>query len=141
MTPARSARPARRRGVRNATVAAFFLTSACAAAIGIASPAVAEPTAAEPAELVAANQPDAAFLQALDRAGVGHANDRQAIGTAGNVCQRIRDGFSSAETAHDLQRANPGLEHPHAVAFVKVARTVYCPEVTTGVLPGHPGQE
>jgi hypothetical protein len=120
-------------------MAALLVTSACAAfAVGTTAPAHAEPTVAD---APAADQADVVFFRALDQAGVGHADDHQAVGAANNVCQRIRDGFSTAENVEELEKANPGLAHPHAVAFVKVARTVYCPGVGVGVLPGHPGQE
>lgn len=119
-------------------LAKLLVTSACAAvAVALAAPASAEPT--DPGVLFG-DSPDAAFVRALDQIGIQHPNDRQAVDTANNVCQRIHDGFSAFETVEELQKANPGLESSHATAFVKVARTVYCPGVGVGPLPGHPGQ-
>jgi hypothetical protein len=119
-------------------VAKLLMTSACAAVvIALAAPASAEPT--DPG-VPPADSLDAVFVQALDRVGIQHPDDRQAVQTANNVCLRIHDGYSAAETEEALQEANPSLEHSHAAAFVKVARTVYCPGVGVGLLPGHPGQ-
>lgn len=138
--PAKASRPApsRRSGVPGAKAIIQFATAACAAVgVGLAAPA-----SAAPAQLNAqvAESPDAAFLQALDQIGVGHPNNGQALATANSVCQRLGDGFSAAETEEGLVKANPGLEPLHATAFVKAARTVYCPGAAVGVLPGYPGQ-
>lgn len=134
---------ASRRGATRArslsgTTMATLMTSACAAVVvAMAAPASAEPT--DPG-MPPANSPDALFVQALDQVGIQHPSDRQAVDTANNVCQRIHDGFSAAETVEALEKANPALGPAHATAFVKVARTVYCPGVAVGQLPGHPGQ-
>lgn len=138
--PAKASRTVavRRPGVPAAKAIILFATAACTAAgVGLAGPA-----SAAPAELSAqvAESPDAAFLQALDQIGVGHPNNRQAVATANSVCQRLGDGFSAAETEEGLMKANPGLAPLHATAFVKAARTVYCPGAAVGVLPGYPAQ-
>ena len=124
-----------------ATVGTVALLAGLAGLVAMA--AAATPASAEPAssEAVSTAQPEAVFFQALDRAGVGHPDNGQAASAAGSVCQRTRDLFSDAEIADDLEEANPGLQHPHAVAFVTIARAVYCPGVGVGELPGYPGGE
>ncbi|MEB3020013.1 DUF732 domain-containing protein [[Mycobacterium] crassicus] len=119
----------------------FFGTltaSACATAVVVAAaPAYADPT---DSGVLSVDTQETALVRALDQVGIEHPNDRQAVDTAHNVCQRIRDGFSADETIEELQKANPGLGPSHADAFVKVARTVYCPSVGVGQLPGYPGR-
>lgn len=118
------------------------LSSAQLTAVLISAAIVgATPASASPVDPDAGGTPsrEETFLAALDQAGIGHANNQQAVGAAQNTCQRVRDLFSTAEIAEDLEKANPGLAQLHAVAFVKIARTVYCPGVGEGDMPGYPG--
>ncbi|MEB3032208.1 DUF732 domain-containing protein [[Mycobacterium] nativiensis] len=119
----------------------FFGTLAgavCATAVVVAAaPAHADPT---DSSVLSVDTAETALVRALDQVGIRHPDDRQAVDTAHNVCQRIRDGFSADETVEELQKANPGLGPSRADAFVKVARTVYCPSVGVGQMPGYPGR-
>lgn len=117
---------------RGWSAAVLVLSAALGAAPVNALPA--DPSADSPRDQ------DGAFLAALDQAGIRHVSNQQAIGAARNTCQRVRDLFSTAEIADGLEQANPGLAPPHAVAFVTIARAVYCPGVGEGELPGYPGQ-
>lgn len=125
---------------RQRTVLLAAAAAACAAAL--ASPASADPAPADPTSTNASateavtlpggapvkpENRESVLVDALDQVGIGHPDNKQAITAANNVCGRIKDGKTPAETVSELQKANPGLEHEHALAFVEVARTVYCP--------------
>lgn len=101
-----------------------------AAAVGLAASAGAsplvQPAPSDPTGYVIAEK-DAAFLRALDRVGIAHPADPEALGTARHACARILDGYTVRDTVGEVAEANPGLSTLKAAHFVAVARVVYCP--------------
>lgn len=116
----------RRRGL-----AGLLVGSACvAAAVGMAVPAGAgplvKPEPTDPTGYLVAER-DAKFLSALDRVGIAHPGDPEAVGTAKHACARILDGTTVRDAVAEVAAANPGLSVLKASHFVAVARVIYCP--------------
>lgn len=78
-----------------------------------------------PAAMPEALPPDAQFIQMLARDGVSNSHPSGAIATAKNVCASIENGASADDFVLSMNAA--GMPYPEAVAFVRDARTVYCP--------------
>jgi len=87
------------------------------AVIGLAGPAHADPA-----------DTDAAFLAALQAAGITYNRGDQAIVTAKMVCGFIAEGKPSPEVLDALKARNPGLTTEHGSQFVGIAAQSYCPE-------------
>ncbi|GFG83413.1 DUF732 domain-containing protein [Mycolicibacter algericus] len=69
--------------------------------------------------------PDAQFIQLLARDGVSNSHPSGAIATAKNVCLSIENGSSADDFVLSMNAA--GMPYREAVAFVRAARSVYCP--------------
>ncbi len=93
---------------------------AAAAMLAFAVPAQGDP--GDPA-----NQ-DAAFLAALNNAGITVPNPPQAIASAQAVCGLMRNGETGLQVLTDVRKQNPGLTLDGAALFTAIASNTYCPE-------------
>ncbi|BBX73480.1 DUF732 domain-containing protein [Mycobacterium shinjukuense] len=88
-----------------------------AAMIFLAVPAHAEPEG-----------DDAAFLAALNRAGITYADPAQAIASAQALCALCARGETGLQLVSDLRTYNPGLSMDAAAQFAAIASAAYCPQ-------------
>lgn len=99
----------------------LFLASASACAlIGFAAPAGAEPQGV-----------DAAFLAALDRAGITYGDPAQVIASAKAMCGLMNNGETGLQVVNDIKNQNPALTLDAAARFAAIASNTYCPEHLT----------
>lgn len=85
--------------------------------VGLAGPAHADPA-----------DTDAAFLAALQAAGITYNRGDQAVVTAKMVCGSMTEGRPSTQVLDNLKVRNPGLTTEHGAQFVGIAARSYCPE-------------
>ncbi|GFG65052.1 hypothetical protein MKUB_25420 [Mycobacterium kubicae] len=90
------------------------------AVIGLAVPANGEPQG-----------DDAAFLAALDNAGIVYNSPGQAIASAKAVCGLMSKGETGLQVVNDIKDQNPGMTLDAAAKFAAVASNTYCPEHLT----------
>lgn len=94
-----------------------LIAGVTAALIGLAVPANAEPA------------DDAAFLAAVDGAGIGHRSGASQTVAAGRaVCQLMDAGLTPVDTVVAVQSTNPGFTLEHAARFAVISANAYCPE-------------
>jgi len=89
-------------------------------AIGLAAPADGEPEG-----------DDAAFLAALNTAGLTYSSPGQAIASAKAVCGLMARGETGLQVVTDIKNQNPGMTMDAAAQFAAIASNVYCPEHLT----------
>ena len=87
------------------------------AVIALAAPAHAEP-----------GGDDAAFLAALQNAGISVPNPAQAVTSAQAVCGLMRNGETGLQVLTDVKNQNPALTLDGAALFTAIASNTYCPE-------------
>ncbi len=87
--------------------------------IGLAGPAYADPDEG--------GGDDAAFLAALQRAGITYASPDRAIGSGRAVCVCLDNGESGLELIHDVTIRNPGFDMDKAAQFAVISAKHYCP--------------
>lgn len=85
--------------------------------LGFAVPAHADPSG-----------DDAAFLAALNKAGITVPSPAQAITSAQAVCGLMRNGETGLQVLTDVRNQNPGLTLDGAALFTAIASNTYCPE-------------
>ncbi|MCV7259017.1 DUF732 domain-containing protein [Mycobacterium shimoidei] len=90
------------------------------AVIGLAAPAYADPGEG--------GGNDAAFIAALNQAGISYPTPGQAIGTAQSVCGCLNNGISGLALVHELKTRNPGFSMDDASDFAMIAARFYCPQ-------------
>lgn len=93
------------------------LLLSAATMIGLAAPGKADPTG-----------DDAAFLTALDQAGITYADPGHAITAAKAMCGLCANGVTGLQLVADLRDYNPGLTMDSAAKFAAIASGAYCPE-------------
>lgn len=93
------------------------LLLSAATMIGLAAPGKADPTG-----------DDAAFLAALDQAGITYADPGHAITAAKAMCGLCANGVTGLQLVADLRDYNPGLTMDSAAKFAAIASGAYCPE-------------
>lgn len=87
------------------------------ALVGLAVPASAEPTE------------DAAFVAAVDGAGLAHrSGSNQTVAAGHAVCQLMDAGLTPVDTVVAVQSTNPGFTLEHAARFAVISANAYCPE-------------
>lgn len=87
-----------------------------AAMVGLAAPAHAD------------TADDAAFLAALDQAGLTHKGAGQAVAAGRAVCDLMDGGLSPMDTVTAVQSTNPGFTLAHAAKFTAISASTFCPE-------------
>jgi hypothetical protein len=103
-----------------------------AAAIGLATPAQADPST------------DANFLGALNNAGITYKSGPDAVGIGQRACQLMDQGHPEADVIKGVTDQNPGFTPDAATQFTKIAENVYCPQHIGGAVsppPPPPPQE
>lgn len=96
--------------------ARWILTAISAAAlVGLGAPAHAD------------TDPDVAFLNAIDQAGIEYTDPQEAVAVGRQVCDYLHAGHQTDGAARALRISNRGLSVKNAARFVMVARTWYCP--------------
>jgi uncharacterized protein DUF732 len=98
------------------------LLATLAAAIGLATPAHADPS--PDANL----GPDASFLASLDKAGITYHSGPEAVAAARQVCDWINQGQRRSDVIVTVSSGNPGLEMSTAEQFTTLAERAYCPD-------------
>lgn len=86
---------------------------AVAGLLGLAAPAVAEPT-------------DGNFLGALDKMGITYPDPADAVAGGHSVCDYIAQGHSANQAAKAVKNANPSLTLTRASQFVSISQAAYC---------------
>lgn len=71
---------------------------------------------------------DAAFLSALNKAGITVPDPSRAITSARAVCGLMGNGESGLQVLTDVRNHNPGLTLDGAALFTAIACNTYCPE-------------
>lgn len=87
------------------------------AMVGLAAPAHADVTG-----------DDAAFLAALDQAGLSHRGAGQAVAAGRAVCELMNSGLTPMDTVVAVQSTNPGFTLAHAAKFAAISAATFCPE-------------
>lgn len=87
------------------------------AAIGLAAPVHADPSAG-----------DASFLDALKNAGITYQSPDSAVANGKAMCTMLDDGKSGPEIVTQLTQSNPGFSPRDAAKFLMVATVAYCPK-------------
>jgi hypothetical protein len=88
-----------------------------AAMVGLAVPAHADPSGG-----------DAAFLAALNKAGITYASGDQAIAAGKTACELLDSGQQEMEVIKKVTELNPGFTISGAAKFTAIAASAYCPE-------------
>lgn len=91
-------------------------------AIGLAVPAQADPSSPSDAN------PDAVFLDSLNRAGMTFRSGSDAIAAGRRACDLMSSGQSEMDVVNRLAALNPGLTTSGATKFAALASSAYCPE-------------
>lgn len=86
-----------------------------AALVGLAAPAHAD------------IDPDAAFLNAVDQAGIEYTDPQEAVAVGREVCDYLHAGHPANSAARALKISNRSLSVKNAARFVTFARTAFCP--------------
>lgn len=95
----------------------LLILLSAAAVVGLAAPAYAD-TSGE----------DAAFLTALNQAGLTHRGDGQAVAAGRAVCDLMNGGLTPMDTVAAVQSTNPGFTLAHAAKFTAISASTFCPE-------------
>ncbi|MEY8015087.1 DUF732 domain-containing protein [Mycobacterium servetii] len=85
-----------------------------------------------------AHADDAAFLNALNQAGIQFPDTSAVRSAAREVCDYLADGHTAAQAARGVKNANPELTLTHAGQFVAIARDTYCHQSVTGASDNQP---
>ncbi|OHV00360.1 DUF732 domain-containing protein [Mycobacterium talmoniae] len=94
----------------------LLLLVSAAAMVGLAVPAHADTTG-----------DDAAFLAALDQAGLSHRGAGQAIAAGQAVCKLMDGGLTPLDTVNAVRSTNPGFTMESAAKFTAISANAYCP--------------
>lgn len=93
----------------------ILATASAAALVGLGAPAHAD------------TDPDAAFLTAVDQAGIEYTDPQEAVAVGRQVCDYLHAGHQADGAARALRISNRSLSVKNAARFVMFARTAYCP--------------
>lgn len=109
-----------------------------AAALGLASPAQADPNRTDP-------NLDASFLDSLTKAGITIKSRAGAVQAGKTTCGMMEQGQPELDVIQQVTRQNPGLDTTRAAQFTAIAASAYCPQFlqrATGAAGGdsHPTQ-
>lgn len=74
------------------------------------------------------NAENAAFLAALNQAGLAHRGADRAVAAGRAVCDLMNAGVSPMDTIVTVQSTNPGFTLAHAAKFAAIAVANFCPE-------------
>ncbi|OBH48570.1 hypothetical protein A5683_19725 [Mycobacterium mantenii] len=98
----------------------LVVLAGCAALIGVAAPAYADP--------VGTSGPDASFLAALNQAGITYQDPDAAVGVGKRACQLMDEGSPQVEVIKSVSSSNPGFTVDGAAQFTMIAASAYCPQ-------------
>jgi hypothetical protein len=87
-----------------------------AAAVGLASPAHADPGV------------DASFLDALTKAGITFNNGPNAVNAGKTACGMMSQGQQGLDVIKHVSEQNPGITTSSAAKFTAIAASAYCPQ-------------
>ncbi|OBH80357.1 hypothetical protein A5682_15055 [Mycobacterium mantenii] len=97
----------------------LVVLAGCAALIGVAAPAYADPVG---------TGPDASFLAALNQAGITYQDPDAAVGVGKRACQLMDEGSPQVEVIKSVSSSNPGFTVDGAAQFTMIAASAYCPQ-------------
>jgi Protein of unknown function (DUF732) len=95
----------------------FLVLASCAAVIGLAAPAHADPAGS-----------DASFLAALDKAGITYQDGSVAVDVGHRACALMDQGNSQVDVIKNVSSSNPGFTVDGAAQFTMIAASAYCPQ-------------
>lgn len=98
----------------------LVVVTVLAAAIGLATPAKADP------------DPDADFLAALNKAGITYQSGPDAIAIGRRACQLMDQGHPEADVVKSMTQQNSGFTTDGATQFTKIAEGAYCSQYLGG---------
>ncbi|BBX44720.1 DUF732 domain-containing protein [Mycobacterium cookii] len=90
-----------------------------AAALGVATPAHADPSS---------SGPDASFLAALNKAGITYQDPSVAVAAAKKACELMDQGNPQVGVINSVSSSNPGFSSDAAAQFTMIAASAYCPQ-------------
>lgn len=96
------------------------MLAGCAALIGTAAPAYADP--------VGTSGADASFIAALNKAGITYQDPAAAVGVGKRACQLMDEGSPQVEVIKSVSSSNPGFTVDGAAQFTMIAASAYCPQ-------------
>jgi hypothetical protein len=89
------------------------------AALGVATPAQADPGNAGP---------DVSFLAALKQAGITYQDPTVAVAVGKKACELMDQGNPQAGVIKSVSSSNPGFTADGAAQFTMIAASAYCPQ-------------
>jgi hypothetical protein len=99
----------------------FVSLASLAAIVGLAVPAQADPTPADPGQ-------DASFLSQLSQAGITYSNGPAAVAAARTACSMMDSGQKEIDVIKQVMSLNPGFGLGGSTRFTMIASAVYCPD-------------
>ena len=97
----------------------LVLLAGFAAALGVATPAQADP---------GNSGPDASFLAALSKAGITYQDPTVAVAVGRKACELMDQGNPQAGVIKSVSSSNPGFTADGAAQFTMIAASAYCPQ-------------
>src|ERR1035441_7510907 len=95
----------------------LVVLASLAAAIGFAATAQGDPSGE-----------DAAFIAALNDAGITYQNAPDAIAIGRRACDLMNQGHAEVDVIKSMAQANPGFTDDAATRFTHIAESAYCPQ-------------
>jgi Protein of unknown function (DUF732) len=97
----------------------LVMLASFAAALGVATPAQADP---------GSSGPDASFLAALTKAGITYEDPTVAVAVAKKACALMDEGNPQVGVIKSVSSSNPGFTADGAAQFTMIAASAYCPQ-------------
>jgi hypothetical protein len=97
----------------------FLVLAGFVAALGVATPAQADP---------GNSGIDASFLAALNKAGITYQDAAVAVAVAKKACALMDQGNPEAGVIKSVSSSNPGFTVDGAAQFTMIAASAYCPQ-------------
>jgi hypothetical protein len=97
----------------------FLVLASFAVALGVATPAQADP---------GSSGPDASFLAALTKAGITYQDPTDAVAVAKKACALMDEGNPQVGVIKSVSSSNPGFTADGAAQFTMIAASAYCPQ-------------
>ncbi|HEX5252912.1 MAG TPA: DUF732 domain-containing protein [Mycobacterium sp.] len=98
----------------------LVVLAGCAALIGAAAPAHADP--------VGTSGADASFIAALNKAGITYQDPAAAVGVGKRACELMDEGSAQVDVIKSVSSSNPGFTVDGAAQFTMIAASAYCPQ-------------
>jgi hypothetical protein len=109
----------------------FLALASVAAIIGLAAPALADPSDPSNTTIPADPAADEHFIDSLSKAGMTFRNGSDAVAAGRLACDMMNSGTSEQDVVSKLSMLNPGLNSGGAMKFAALASSAYCPDYLT----------